>query len=280
MGLAVDDFAPVSLLDEESVRQLVRDSPADAVVNFVARTDVDGCERERPNPLPSDPVVLARSRAWILNAELPRWVGEECAARGARFIHISTDYVFDGTEGPYAETEPPAPWGPRVGWYGYTKGRGEIAALRSGPRASILRISFPYRFGHPQKLDFLRTVLRRYADGTLFPLYTDQSITPTWVPDVSALIAHLLGSEEAGTFHVASPASTTPFDFAASALRAGGRSTAGLRASSLEAELAHSGRTPRPLHGGLRIGRLERMGIHPIDFIEGSRRVVAHEGKA
>jgi len=279
IGLRVDGFVPTSLVDEEAVRRLVRDSSADTVVNFAARTDVDGCESERPDRWPSDPAVLARSSAWTLNAELPRWVAEECAAREARFIQLSTDYVFDGGRGPYAEAEPPSPWGPRVSWYGYSKGHGEIATLRSGPLASVIRISFPYRFGHPQKLDFLRTVLRRYAEGTLFPLYLDQGITPTWIPDVSAIIARLLASDEGGTFHVASPSPTTPFDFAASALRAAGRSTAGLRSSSLEAELARPGRTPRPLHGGLRIDRLALMEFHPLDYLEGGRRVVAQEGK-
>ncbi len=279
IDILVHEFRKADLGQQEEVRILLEEADCDAVVNFVARTDVDGCEAERPED-PSSPAHPSGGHsAWSLNAELPQWLAEEAAASGRYLVHLSTDFVFDGTRGPYDESEEPDPFGPKVSWYGYTKGVGERAVRTHAPRSSaIVRISYPYRSAYPQKLDFARTLLARAKGGTLYPLYLDQVITPTWIPDVTQALPLLLTKRATGTFHIASPLATTPYAFAVTLLALAGLPTKQIR-SSLLAEQPPSVRAPRPLQGGLKIGGVRLLGLEPTPFEEGIRTLL-HERAA
>lgn len=270
-GLVVTRFIPLDLGEEEGVRRLIRESDCTSVVNYVSRTDVDGCERERPTD-PSSIGERVRGSAWAVNAELPGWLAEECTARGIFLVHISTDFVFDGTSGPYSEETRPSPFGEHVGWYGYTKGMGEARVIRAlGPaRSAIVRISYPYRAHFEGKLDLARNLLQRQREGKLYPLYTDQRLTPTWVPDVSETVGQILASRSGGTYHVASPSVTTPYEFARALLEEFGDDPETVSGSLLSGSHV-AGRAPRPLHGGLRVRNVLKLGIHPVDFRVGVR---------
>lgn len=277
-GFPVEGFTRVDLGDEEAVRKLVRTTEATAVVNFVARTDVDGCESERPRR-GNRPAHPDRGSAWVLNSELPRWLAEESASRDLFLLHLSTDFVFDGKAGPYSEEEPPSPLGPDLGWYGYTKGVGEshVAGLARKGKAAIVRISYPYRSGFEGKLDLARGLLMRLASGTLLPMYTDQEITPTWVPDVTDTLSALLVARHGGIYHVASPTVTTPFGFAEALIEEIGVGKGDLTGARLQ-DVKDPRRAPRPVHGGLRLHNVRRLGVRPTDYREGIRKLVAELG--
>src|SRR5450631_1725850 len=100
----------------------------DVLINTAAQTNVDRCETER-------------EEAFALNAEAPRVLAEICRAKGARFIHISADYVFDGEKRePYTEEDEAHP----ISVYGKSKREGECRALEANDQALIVRVSWVF----------------------------------------------------------------------------------------------------------------------------------------
>ena len=271
VGLATTHFTQLDLSEESRVRRLIRETKCNSVVNYASRTDVDGCERERPSSLSSNGGP-SKGSAWTINGELPGWLAEECAMRGIFMVQISTDFVFDGTSGPYSEDSAPSPFTERIGWYGFTKGVGEARVIRVlGPNHSaILRITHPYGPHFGGKLDFARKLLQRRLEGKLYPLYVDQQLTPTWIPDVSETVGRILATQSGGTYHVASPSMTTPYEFAQALFRKYGYDPNAIEGCLLSA-VHLSGQAPRPLKGGLRVRNVLKLGIHPIDFRTGIR---------
>ena len=276
-GLTVDSHTPLDLSDEAAVRGFLRGAKADACVNFAARTDVDGCEKERSDPSAARPTGLPGS-AWTLNAELPRWVAEEEERAGRFFVHISTDYVFDGTHGPYPEATPPSPPSEKVSWYGVTKGIGESAVFSSkGPR-SVLRISHPYGNPSPGGIDLALTLLAQRREDRLHPLYVDQRITPTWIPDVSTALGAILDLSSTRIYHVASPEVTSPYGFAKALFASRGWRTDDLRTASLASQARDPARAARPVLGGLLVREVHKLDVRPRSFREGIRELLDVEG--
>jgi dTDP-4-dehydrorhamnose reductase len=270
-GLQVEKYVNLDLSREDDVRELIRTSPCDAVVNFVARTDVDGCEKERPLDTSSPAKKGSAGSAWRLNGELPGWLAEETAMRDMFLIHLSTDFVFDGSSGPYREDALPDPLGPQVSWYGYTKGLGEVRVLAANDKGSaLIRLSYPYRSQFQGKLDFARNLVAKHKEGKLYPLYSDQKMTPTWIPDITNAIEALLSSKAAGVYHVASPIVTTPYEFAKSLFTELGLDTGALRSSQLKGKTT-TGVAPRPLIGGLEVKNVRSLGVEPKSYLEGIR---------
>jgi dTDP-4-dehydrorhamnose reductase len=268
IGTPVESFLRLDLTVEENARQLVRRTHCAVVVNYAASTDVDGCEKERPGALPDGE---ASGACWRLNAELPGWLAEECAKRDIFLVHVSTDFIFDGASGPYPEDATPSPFGPKVGWYGYTKGVGEFRVRSKCPNGSaVVRISYPYRARFPAKLDFARNLISRCIEGKLYPLYTDQVITPTWIPDVTGAVEAIMAKRSPGVYHVASPLTTTPYKFARSLFLEMGLITEDLATSRMESAVT-TGKAPRPLKGGLQVRDILSLGVDPTSYIMGIR---------
>jgi dTDP-4-dehydrorhamnose reductase len=274
IGLVTERFEPARLEDERELGALLRRRSGDAAwINFAARTDVDGCEVERATAAEPTARTGRPDSAWVLNAELPGWLSELSAETSVPFLQISTDFVFDGERGPYAEGDRPSPWGPSVSWYGFTKGVGEERVRAKNPGAAVVRISYPYRAEFPPKEDFARGLLRRARAGTLYPLYTDQQFTPTWVPDVTRFLSLWADDPRPGTFHVASPDLTTPMEFGKELIRLFGLDGRPLAGARMADGPRRPGTAPRPLRGGLSIRRAIEMGAPPCGFREGLRRM-------
>jgi len=129
----------LDVADGTSLRQLLRDREFDVLVNGTGLTNVDRCES-------------AREEAWQVNALAPE-IMAECASRhGARLIHFSTDYVFDGLKiEPYSEVDSPSP----QGWYGTTKLEGEKRVLQCDPRHIVARVSWVFGPAKPSFVDAL-----------------------------------------------------------------------------------------------------------------------------
>ena len=261
IGLAVDRFTPVDLAHASALGTLVAESPEPLVVNFAARTDVDGVEAER--------AAGAASPAYVVNALAPEAMARGARSAGKYLLSVSTDFVFDGTRGPSAEGDLPDPLSPRVSWYGWTKGEGERRIRQEAPDAGVVRISYPFRPPGSAKPDFAQSLLDRYRSGTLPPLYTDQQLTPSWVPDVTRAILRLLDVKGAGTFHVASPSPTTPHEFATELFRRVDGKPPELPTGTLSVRLTDPRSAPRPLRGGLRSERLPSMGVPMTDWRRG-----------
>ena len=114
-------------------------------------------------------------------------------------IYISTDFVFSGqSQGVYTEEDEPSP----IEWYGYTKYLGEQLVLRSGLRAAIVRISFPYQARSEAKKDLVARIREGLAKRQLFPMFRDQTITLTLVDDIVAGLPVFWQKEVEGIFHL------------------------------------------------------------------------------
>jgi dTDP-4-dehydrorhamnose reductase len=208
VGLQVPDRAQVDFLDPSTVRDAIRVSGADVVINAAAYTAVDRAESEPE---------LARA----INAVAPGVIAEMCKQTGARLIHYSTDYVFDGTKrAPYVESDPVAP----LNVYGQTKLEGDQAVHSSGARHVILRVGWVYS---PFGKNFFLNMLRRAREGTALRIVNDQIGVPTSADSIAAVTAQVLHAPDlAGLFHYAPSGQCSWFEFTQLIMR-----TAGVRAS-------------------------------------------------
>ena len=153
------------LLDEAKTRTLLQELEPDLVVHAQALSDVDRCERE-----PDE----ARAQNLLTTERLV----EALKGRGTLLIHVSTDYVFDGTKGaPYDEDDVPHP----LGVYGATKLEAERAALRH-ERSIVARTSTLYG---PARTNFCDYVISRMRVGQPVDAFTDQVTSPTFVEDLA-----------------------------------------------------------------------------------------------
>lgn len=175
----------------------------DLVINAAAYTAVDAAETDR-------------EAAQAGNHTGPEHMARLCAAHDIPFIHVSTDYVFDGTKGaPYVETDPTHP----TGVYGLTKRDGENAVLATGAKVIILRTAWVYA---PYGKNFLRTMLKAAQRMPVLRVVADQHGTPTSAPDLAVAIltiAEKIRAEGwqasfAGIFHATNAGATTWHGFA------------------------------------------------------------------
>jgi dTDP-4-dehydrorhamnose reductase len=149
------------------------------VVNCAALTDVDRCERE--------PELAMR-----INAEAPETMAEVCSRHGARLVHISTDYVFDGHQRAlYREEDLAAP----VSTYGVSKLAGEKAVLQSSEENWVARVSWV--FG-PDRPSFVDAILKRALEGQELSAVADKYASPTFTLDAARWLYALLWKTEAG----------------------------------------------------------------------------------
>lgn len=162
--------AQCDLSRPDSIREVVRATAPDVIVNTAAYTAVDRAEAEP-------------AMAHAVNAVAPGVLAEEAKRAGASLIHLSTDYVFDGAKATaYTETDATNP----LSVYGETKRQGEEAILSVGVPAVILRTSWVYGMrGH----NFLRTIVRLAREREELRVVDDQSGAPTWARSIAEAIA-------------------------------------------------------------------------------------------
>lgn len=159
----------------ELVRNFFKGCKPAVLINCAAYTAVDKAEQER-------------DLAYQINAEAVGVLAAVCAANECRFIHVSTDYVFDGTATcPYKEEDFTAP----QSVYGQTKLEGERQALLVNPNAVIIRTSWVYSsFGK----NFVKTIIRLLQDKPQISVVQDQLGSPTYAADLASAILQVASS--------------------------------------------------------------------------------------
>jgi dTDP-4-dehydrorhamnose reductase len=228
-------WAEVDLGDGRAGAAIRAFRPA-AVLHAGALTDVDACER--------DP-----GRAFRVNAEGTAEVARACADVGARLVAVSTDYVFDGAAGPYAEDDPPAP----LGAYARSKLAGEEAALALAPGAAVARTAVVYSGRAGAKPTFATHIVERLGRGEPVKAFVDQWVSPTHAGNAAAMVCELLLDHPAfaGVLHAAG---ATVLDRVAFARAVAERF--GLRGEIVPVRTADAGlAAPRPLRAGLSVAR-------------------------
>lgn len=197
------------LSDPEACAAIIAESDVDAVINAAAYTAVDRAEEED-------------ALATIINGDSPGAMARACAARGIPFLHVSTDYVFDGTgETPWSPSDPVAPQNA----YGRSKLAGEVAVRAAGGPHLILRTSWVFS---AHGANFVKTMLRLSETRDHLTVVADQIGGPTAARDIAKAllaIAPQLGARKGGTYHFAGQPSVSWADFAREIFAKSGRST-------------------------------------------------------
>ena len=191
------DHPDIDLSAPEALRQLVRDVAPDLVVNAAAYTAVDKAE---------DETELCR----LINAEAPRVLAEEAARLGARFVHFSTDYVYNGRkDGRWVETDAPDP----LSVYGRTKLEGDLAIAATGVSHLIFRLQWVWgtRGGN-----FVKTMLKLSREREELKIIDDQVGAPTYSRHIAeaAALAVARWDSQGGIYHLANGGETSWHGFA------------------------------------------------------------------
>jgi dTDP-4-dehydrorhamnose reductase len=246
------DFPEIDLGDGGSVEARLGDLPFDALVNAAAYTAVDRAESE-PGP------------AFAINRDGPAVLARICRSRCVPMIHVSTDYVFDGTKkGAYSEDDPVAP----LGVYGRSKAEGERAVREGLPEHLILRTAWLCGV-HGQ--NFVKTMLKLGRERDALRVVADQRGCPTFAADLAAAILsiyrrHREGqSVEWGTYHYCGAGEASWHEFA-EAIFAIARRYESLKVAQVAAIATSEYPTParRPANSVLDCSKIERrLGIRP-----------------
>lgn len=200
------DVGELDITRIDKVMELVRQVKPYAICNCAAHTGVEACETEY-------------DKAFRINAIGARNLAIASRETGAKLMHISTDYVFDGTgTRPYLETDPTGP----AGAYGATKLAGELFVKDFADRYFILRTAWLYGDGK----NFAKTMLRLSESNSTVNVVNDQFGCPTSAAELAKAIAFLLPGENYGLFHATCEGSCSWAEFAAEIFHLAGKDTA------------------------------------------------------
>ncbi|WP_309134378.1 dTDP-4-dehydrorhamnose reductase [Cellulomonas sp.] len=232
------DRAGLDVLDPDAVSQAV--AGRDVVVNCAAYTAVDAAEEHEAD-------------AFAVNALGPANLARAAAAAGARVVHVSTDYVFDGAaQTPYAEDAPIAPRSA----YGRTKAAGEWAVRAHAADHLVVRTAWLYG---AHGACFPRTIARVARERGALDVVADQVGQPTWTQDLADLIERLVtGGAPSGTYHGTSSGSASWWEFARHVVASAGLDPEIVRPTTSEAFVRPA---PRPAYSVLGHGALARAGV-------------------
>ena len=216
----------------------------DVVVNTAAWTAVDAAEEHE-------------AAAGAVNADAPRLLAAAAREHGARLVHLSTDYVFDGSATtPYPEDAPTVP----VSAYGRTKARGEMAVREELPDGHLL-VRTAWLYGAHGDC-FPRTIARLADERGQVSVVDDQVGQPTWARDVADVIVRLVRADApSGTYHATSSGQCSWFDFARMVVVAAGLESSAVQPTS-SADFVRP--APRPAYSVLGHEALHRIGLAPI----------------
>lgn len=200
------DVGELDITSAEAVNRMFDDNHIDFIVNCAAYTAVDRAETD---------TGLCR----LLNTEAPAILARAAAAHGAKMIHISTDYVFDGKAyTPYTEQSPTCP----ATVYGATKREGELKIQELAPESVILRTAWLYS---PHGKNFVKTMLALADSGKQLKVVVDQVGTPTSATSLAEAIAAIIGHEQwhPGIYHFSNEGAISWYDFACAIFRLAGK---------------------------------------------------------
>lgn len=258
---------------------LVRQAPRDVMVRALGRdrvdlTDasaVDGALQEYAPELvintavfhPVDLCESQASRAFAVNAIGAGLVATACRRRGARMIHLSTDYVFSGPQRtPFAETDCPAP----VNAYARSKLAGEHVVLAADSMHCVVRTSSVYGRSLPGSgaPPFVERMLRRALNGEPTRVVADQVVSPTRADDLARALWQLAAGAPSGLFHLAGGTPASWYEVADTVFRYAGRSELLSRTTAAE----FGAPAPRAPYTALRSVRLTDAGVDPLPGFE------------
>lgn len=191
----------VDITNESSVEKALSESEGEVVVHFAAFTNVSAAHEQTDD--------LSAS-CYQVNVIGTKNIAKVCKKYNKYLIHISTDFIFDGTkETAYTEEDQPNP----IEWYGKTKYLAEKEVEKSECNYSILRLAYPYTSHHPERVDLVRNIINKLKDGSMYPPFTDHFITPTLIDDIANAIYRVIESKpDSQIFHLVGSSSHSDYE--------------------------------------------------------------------
>lgn len=244
------DYTLLDITSKSDVKSLVTSYHPDIIINTAAITDVDRCERER-------------ELAWKVNVHGVENLVEAARKVKAKLIQISTDYVFDGKRGPYAEDDRPNP----INYYGKTKLASENTVRLGEIRYAIVRTIVLYGHGKNVKSNFALWVINNLQQKKPIRGVTDQIGNPTLANDLAYGIVKIIERDREGFYHICGSEMISRYDFAVKIAQVFGFNP-NLITPTASAELQQV--APRPLKSGFITLKSEtELGLKPSDVTQG-----------
>lgn len=267
----------VDITDPESIEDFLKDKSFELVIHLAGKTDVDGCENDKnedikainteENSILNLNIKEMDSALWknkktavAINSIGTKNIYEASRKRNAKFVNISTDFIFSGNEEYYDENSKPDP----VDWYGMSKYLGE--KMLDPSRDLNVRISFPYGYQSPVKKDLVWKIHDLLADREEVSLIADQVITPTFIDDIVFGLDFLIQKNILGLVNLVGSTFLSPKEIGEKI-----REQFNLRTVINDSKLSdvYSGKAPRPRKSMLRNDKLKNIGFTPKTFNEG-----------
>ena len=221
----------LDLNDAASLESYLHSTAPDAVIHTAAYTNVDGAEDQK-------------EIAFAVNGKVPESLGTLCNSMDIPFVHISTDYVFSGDDGPYTETDETD----ARGAYAESKLTGEIAAIESGPKVAVIRPNVMYGYGKQLKSSFVAWLVGELKQGNQVRIVDDQYNNPTYARRLATVIRHILSEKKWGIWHFGSKEVVSRYTFALKIADTFGLSSELINAIST---VDLNQKAPRPMRSGL-----------------------------
>ena len=196
------DYNQLDITNRSDVKSLASSFQPNVIFNAAAATNVDWCESNR-------------EEAWKANVTAVENLADAARKVGAKLIHISTDYVFDGINGPYNEEAQPHP----IGYYGRTKLASENAIRTAGIPNVILRTIVLYGSGIGVKTNFALWVINNLKSEKQINVVDDQIGNPTYVGDLALAMIKSFELNREGIFHIGGSEQLSRYDFAIQAAK-------------------------------------------------------------
>lgn len=246
------ELVGADLTQESEIRRVFDYVRPTAVVHCAAATNVDWCEE---NP----------AEAHKINATVSAGIAENASRLGARLLYVSTDSVFDGTRGDYAEADRPSP----VNIYAQTKLQGEQEVLSQWPEAAIARVNL-YGWNAQNKQSLAEWILSQLLSGKTVTGFTDTIFCPILANDLAEILLAMLDRDLSGLYHVAGSEAVSKYEFARRVASAFGLNPAQVVPTLMaEARL----KAPRPRNTSLRTEKIcAALGRSMPDVDSGLRR--------
>lgn len=221
---------------EKTVNQIGSAKP-DCIIHTAAFTDVDGCETET-------------EKAYAVNVRGAEHVAIACRRLGIPLVHLSTDYVFDGTNGPYAEEAVPHP----LSAYGRMKFESEKLVQQHVPEAVVARTMVLFGFLPFVRNNFVTWLIGKLRKREGVRIVNDQYGTPTLADDLAEALLRLFEKHASGIFHTAGPDCLNRYDFAVKIAQGFGLDVK-LISETTSSQFVQP--APRPMKSGLITSKLE-----------------------
>lgn len=252
------DIEELDITDQKSVDAFDW-SQIDVILNAAAYTNVDGAE-----------TAEGRVTAWQVNATAVGYLANVAAKHGCTIVHISTDYVFDGSKEQHTETESFSP----LSVYGASKAAGDVV-VQTVPKHYILRTSWVIGEGK----NFVRTMLELGHNGVNPSVVSDQIGRLTFTPELVKAIDHLLTKQAAyGTYNVSN--SGQPVSWAEVSRRVfeyAGLSSTVTDVTTEQYYQGKAGIAPRPRNSTLDLSKIEATGLALVDWQDSLREYIKKE---